>query len=43
MNDECIDFMNRKKEDKFPDTSMEYRIQQNIKKLSKPKKGVQMV
>lgn len=26
-----------------PDTSMEYRIQQNIKKLSKPKKGVQMV
>jgi hypothetical protein len=29
---------------KNPDTSMEYRIQQNIKKLSKPKpKGVQMV
>jgi PBSX family phage terminase large subunit len=44
MNDECIDFMNKKKIDKFPDTSMEYRIQQNIKKLSKPKtKGVQMV
>jgi phage terminase large subunit len=43
MNDECIDFMNKKKIDKFPDNSMEYRIQQNIKKLSKPKKGVQMV
>lgn len=42
MNDECIDFMTKKKV-VAPDNSMEARILNNIKKLSKPKKGVQMV
>jgi phage terminase large subunit len=41
MNDECLDFMNHKKKDKYPDTSMEAKVMRNIQRYNKPqKKGV---
>jgi phage terminase large subunit len=39
MNDECMDFMNRKKKDKFPDTSMEAKVVRNIQKYDSKKKA----
>jgi len=38
MNDECIDFMLRKKKDNWPDTSMEAKVARNIQKYNKPQK-----
>jgi phage terminase large subunit len=39
MNDECIDFMNHKKKDKYPDTSMEAKVVRNIQKYNSNKKA----
>lgn len=39
MNDECIDFMNRKKTDNYPDTSAEARVIRNIQKYNSNKKA----
>lgn len=40
MNDECIDFMEKKKKPGWPDTSMEAKIARNIANIGKKKRSV---